>query len=194
MTEESPSGEETAAVEALALPGKCTRQDVRIAVLKPKYLSNLTRTDLFTVENVFLSTENPEKTDTKCYLLNWVTSTLISFPFFKNQSNSGYIFFLTRYLLHLKGALRRAFFAESDLSLWGWIFLIQAIFFKRYFSSEFLIKGKHQELDYRIKTKKSSAWSSQFKYIFPAGNLLKSSPNTFIKNKNQTSFFPCSDR
>lgn len=70
MTEEGPSGEKTAAVEALALPGKCTRQDVRIAVLKPKYLSNLTRTDLFTVENVFLSTENPEKTDTKCYLLN----------------------------------------------------------------------------------------------------------------------------
>ncbi len=70
MTEEGPSGEETATVEALALPGKCTRQNVQIAVLKPKYLSNLIRTDLFTAENVFLSTENPEKTDTKCYLFN----------------------------------------------------------------------------------------------------------------------------
>ncbi len=61
MTEEA--GEETA--EALELPGKCTRQNVLIVVLKPKYLSNLTRKDRFTAENAFLSTENPEKTDTK---------------------------------------------------------------------------------------------------------------------------------
>jgi len=63
MTEEA--GEETAAVEASELPGKCTRQNVLIVVLKPKYLSNLTRKDPFTAENVFLSTGNPEKIDTK---------------------------------------------------------------------------------------------------------------------------------
>jgi hypothetical protein len=68
MTEEA--GEETATVEASELPRKCTRQNVRIAVLKPKYLSSLTRTDLFTAENVFLSTGNPEKTGTKCNLCN----------------------------------------------------------------------------------------------------------------------------
>ena len=44
---------------------KCTRQNVLIVVLKPKCLSNLTRKDPFTAENVFLSTGNPEKTDTK---------------------------------------------------------------------------------------------------------------------------------
>jgi hypothetical protein len=65
MTEEILSGEETATVEALELPGKCTRQNVRIVVLKPKYLSNLTLTDQSTAENVFLTTGNPEKTDTK---------------------------------------------------------------------------------------------------------------------------------
>ena len=71
MTEEIPSGEETATVEASAeLPEKCTRQNVLIVVLKPKYLSNLTRKDLFTAENVFLTTGNPEKTDTKYYLFN----------------------------------------------------------------------------------------------------------------------------
>jgi hypothetical protein len=70
MTEEIPSGEETATAAALELPEKCTRQNVRIVVLKLKYLSNLTRKDLFTAEIVFLSTENPEKTDTKCYLFN----------------------------------------------------------------------------------------------------------------------------
>jgi hypothetical protein len=70
MTEEIPSGEETATEEALELPGKCTRQNVLIVALKPKYLSNLTRKDLFTAEIVFLTTGNPEKTDTKCYLFN----------------------------------------------------------------------------------------------------------------------------
>jgi len=72
MTEEIPSGEETATVETLELPGKCTRQNVLIVGLKPKYLSNLTRKDLFTAENVFLTTGNPEKTDTKCYSCNLV--------------------------------------------------------------------------------------------------------------------------
>jgi len=70
MTEETPSGEETATAEALELPGKCTRQNVLIVVLKPKYLSNLTRKDLFTAEIVFLTTGNPEKTDIKCNLFN----------------------------------------------------------------------------------------------------------------------------
>jgi hypothetical protein len=76
MTEEDPSGEETAtgeetaAVGALALPGKCTKQNVRIVVLKLKYLSSLTRRDPYTAENVFLSTGNPDKTGTKCYLFN----------------------------------------------------------------------------------------------------------------------------
>jgi hypothetical protein len=65
MTEEIPLGEETATAEASELPGKCTRQNVLIVVLKLKYLSNLTRRDLFTAESVFLTTGNPEKTDTK---------------------------------------------------------------------------------------------------------------------------------
>ena len=75
MTEET--GEETATAEALELPGKCTRQNVLIVVLKPKYLSNLTRKDPFTAENVFLSTGNPEKTDTKYYLLNGCGAKII---------------------------------------------------------------------------------------------------------------------
>jgi hypothetical protein len=70
MTEEIPSGEETAIVEASELPEKCTRQNVLIVGLKPKYLSNLIQKDLFTAENVFLTTGNPEKTDTKYYLFN----------------------------------------------------------------------------------------------------------------------------
>jgi hypothetical protein len=70
MTEEIPSGEETVTAEASELPEKCTRQNVLIVVLKPKYLSNLTRKDLFIAEIVFLTTGNPEKTDTKCYLFN----------------------------------------------------------------------------------------------------------------------------
>jgi hypothetical protein len=65
MTEEIPLGEETATAVALEPPEKCTKQNVRIVVLKPKYLSNLTRRDLFTAESVFLTTGNPEKTDTK---------------------------------------------------------------------------------------------------------------------------------
>jgi hypothetical protein len=70
MTEEIPSGEETATAEASELPEKCTRQNVLIVVLKQRYLSNLIRKDLFTAENVFRTTENPEKTDTKRYLFN----------------------------------------------------------------------------------------------------------------------------
>jgi hypothetical protein len=66
MTEEIPSGDETATAEASELPGKCTRQNVLIVVLKLKYLSSLIQKDLFTAENAFLTTGNPEKTaDTK---------------------------------------------------------------------------------------------------------------------------------
>ncbi len=49
-----------------ALPEKCIRQPVLIAVLKPKCLSNLIQKDRFTAENVFLTTGRPGKTvDTK---------------------------------------------------------------------------------------------------------------------------------
>ena len=48
--------------------GGCIRQNVLIVALKPKYLSNLTRKDLFTAENVFLTTGNPEKTDIKFFM------------------------------------------------------------------------------------------------------------------------------
>ena len=83
MTEEIPSEEETATAETSELPGKCTRQNVLIVVLKPKYLSNLTRRDRFTAESVFLNTGNPEKTDTKNVIcLTEFTSTFISFPLF----------------------------------------------------------------------------------------------------------------
>ena len=61
MTEETPSGEETATAEVPELPKKCTRQPVLTAVLKPKFLSNLTQKDQFTAESVFLSTGHPEK-------------------------------------------------------------------------------------------------------------------------------------
>jgi hypothetical protein len=68
MTEEIPSGEETAIVEASELPEKCTRQNVLIVVLKPKYLSNPTRKDRFTAGTVFQNTGHPEKTaDTKFF-------------------------------------------------------------------------------------------------------------------------------
>jgi hypothetical protein len=62
MTEEIPSGEETATAEALELPGKCTMQPVRTVALRLRYLSGLTLTDQSTAENVFLTTGNPEKT------------------------------------------------------------------------------------------------------------------------------------
>jgi hypothetical protein len=66
MTEETPSGEETAIAEISELPEKCTRQHVLTAVLKPKFLSNLTPKDQFTAGIVFPNTGHPEKTkDTK---------------------------------------------------------------------------------------------------------------------------------
>jgi hypothetical protein len=68
MTEEIPSGKETATAEASALPEKCIKQNVLIVALKPKYLSNLTQKDLFTAEIVFLTIGNPEKTDTKFFV------------------------------------------------------------------------------------------------------------------------------
>jgi hypothetical protein len=45
-----------------ALPEKCIKQSVLTAMLRPKYLSNLTRKDRFTAKNVFLTTGHPEKT------------------------------------------------------------------------------------------------------------------------------------
>jgi len=67
MTEETVSEATIPAVVSEA-PGKCTRQPVLTAVLKPKYLSNLTRKDPSTAEIVFPTTGNPERTDTKCLL------------------------------------------------------------------------------------------------------------------------------
>ena len=62
---------ETSEETISALLEKCTRQPVLIAVLKPKYLSNLTQKDRFIVENAFLTTGSPEKTaDTKCSFCN----------------------------------------------------------------------------------------------------------------------------
>jgi hypothetical protein len=90
MTEEAE--EETETGETSELPRKCTRQNVLIAVLKPKYLSNLTRKDRFTAENVFRNIENQDKTDINHYLLTEFISTLISFQFFKNKPNLEYIF------------------------------------------------------------------------------------------------------
>ena len=66
MTEEIPSGDETATAEASELPGKCTRQNVPIVVLRQRYLSSLIQRDLFTAESAFLTIGNQEKTaDTK---------------------------------------------------------------------------------------------------------------------------------
>jgi hypothetical protein len=73
MTEENPSGEETAIAEVSELPEKCTRQSVLIAVLRLKFRSNQQKDDRFTVGIVFQITGNPEKiAGTKCYLRNWI--------------------------------------------------------------------------------------------------------------------------
>jgi hypothetical protein len=68
MTEEIPSGKETATAEASALPEKCIQQNVQTVVWKPKCLSNLIPKDLFTAENVCLTIGNPEKTDIKFFV------------------------------------------------------------------------------------------------------------------------------
>jgi hypothetical protein len=62
MTEEIPSGEETATAEDLELQRKCTTQPALTVALKLRYLSGLTLTDQSTAESVFLTTGNPEKT------------------------------------------------------------------------------------------------------------------------------------
>jgi hypothetical protein len=98
MTEEA--GEETEIGEASELPRKCTRQNVLIAVLKPKYLSNLIRKDRFTAENVFRNIENQDKTDINYYLLTEFISTLISFPFLKVNLIWS-ISFLSSWFLHI---------------------------------------------------------------------------------------------
>jgi len=63
MTEEIPSGEETATVEVSEVPGKCTPRSVLTAALKLRFLSSLTLTDQSTAESVFLNIGNPERTD-----------------------------------------------------------------------------------------------------------------------------------
>lgn len=99
MTEEA--GEETEAGEASELPRKCTRQNVLIAVLKPKYLSNLIRKDRFTAENVFRNIENQDKIDINYYLLTEFTSTLISFSIFLKINLIWSISFLSTGFLHI---------------------------------------------------------------------------------------------
>ena len=71
MTEEIPSGEETATVAAemaavvvseaaTAAPEKCTRLPVLTAGLRPKFRSNQPKDGQYTAENAFLTTENSE--------------------------------------------------------------------------------------------------------------------------------------
>jgi hypothetical protein len=62
MTEEIPSGEETATAEVLEPRRKCTMQPVLTAALRLRYLSNPTLTDRFIAESVSLTTGSPEKT------------------------------------------------------------------------------------------------------------------------------------
>jgi hypothetical protein len=64
MTEEVPSGEETATAEVSEARRKCTTQPVLTAALKLRCLSGLTPTDLYIAESVFLTTGNPERTGT----------------------------------------------------------------------------------------------------------------------------------
>jgi hypothetical protein len=62
MTEEIPSGGETATAEVLEPRRKCTMQPVLTAALRLRYLSGLTLTDQFIAESVYLTTGSPEKT------------------------------------------------------------------------------------------------------------------------------------
>ena len=62
MTEEIPSGEETAAAEVSEVPRRCTTLPVLTVALKLRYLSSLTQTDQSTAESAFLTTGNQEKT------------------------------------------------------------------------------------------------------------------------------------
>jgi hypothetical protein len=107
MTEEIPSGDETATAEASELPGKCTVQNVPIVVLRQRYPSSPIQRDLFTAENAFLTTGNQEKTaDTKsefCFgsmrSVSHRSSGLIHYFF--NIPYTRNIFFLTRDLLQI---------------------------------------------------------------------------------------------
>jgi hypothetical protein len=62
MTEEIPSGEETATVEVSEVPGRCTTLPVLTVALKLRYLSSLILTDQSIAESAFLTTGNQEKT------------------------------------------------------------------------------------------------------------------------------------
>ena len=61
MTEEIPSGEETATAEVSEPRWKCTMQLVLTVALRLRYLSNPTLTDRFIAESVSLTTGSPEK-------------------------------------------------------------------------------------------------------------------------------------
>jgi hypothetical protein len=107
MTEEIPSGDETATEEASELPGRCTGQNVLIVVLRQRYLSSLIQRDLFTAENAFRTTGNQEKTaDTKpeCRFGSMRSVSLRSrglINYFFNIPYTLNIFFLTRYILQI---------------------------------------------------------------------------------------------
>jgi hypothetical protein len=78
MTEEIPSGEETATGEAetevvaavleaaTAAPEKCTRLPVLTAVLRLKFLSDQPKDGLYTAETAFLTTENSKDYSVEC--------------------------------------------------------------------------------------------------------------------------------
>lgn len=97
MTEEIPSGEETATVEVSELPGKCTTQSVLTAVLKLRYLSSLTLTDQSTAETVFLTTGNPEKTDINIRFTQKNSILQIMSVSFSLSGSNGLSFFIMIY-------------------------------------------------------------------------------------------------
>ena len=78
MTEEIPSGEETATAEVSEPRRKCTMQPVLTAALRPRYLSNLTLTDQSIAESVFLTTGNPEKTATNSEFIRKISLAIMS--------------------------------------------------------------------------------------------------------------------
>jgi hypothetical protein len=86
-------------IQISALPEKCTKLPVLIAMLRQKFLSSPTQKDRFTAGIVFLTTGHPEKTaDTKpeCRFgsmrsVSLRSSGLIHY-FFKYTLDSEYIF------------------------------------------------------------------------------------------------------
>jgi hypothetical protein len=86
MTEETPSGEETATAEVSEARRKCTMQPVLTVVPRLRYLSGPTLTDLFIAETAFLTTGNPEKTVInfefirKFHLIHYIRSGSLNRP------------------------------------------------------------------------------------------------------------------